>query len=65
MLCSVATNINDSTLKTITNLEKELGKTFLAFKCHELNPTILSAEELAKVQEVEKRLGISLIAVEN
>lgn len=64
MLCSLATNVNESTLKTIHDLEKGLGKTLLAFNCHDLKPSTLSEEELNKVQEVEKKLGVSLVAVE-
>jgi hypothetical protein len=64
MLCSIATNIDASTLQTISDLEKGLGKTLLAFKCHDLKPSMLSAEELGKVQDVEKKLGFSLVAVE-
>ena len=64
MLCSIATNIDASALQTISDLEKGLGKTLLAFKCHDLKPSMLSAEELSKVQDVEKKLGISLVAVE-
>jgi hypothetical protein len=65
MLCSIATNVNESTLKAINDLEKGLGKTLLAFRCHDLKPSTLSAEELSKVQEVEKQLGVSLVAVES
>jgi hypothetical protein len=64
MLCSIATNVNESTLQAINDLEKGLGKTLLAFNCHDLKPSALSAEELGKVQEVEKKLGVSLVAVE-
>jgi hypothetical protein len=65
MLCSIATNVNESTLKTITDIEKGLGKTLLAFSCHDLKPATLSADDLKKVQEVEKKLGVSLVAVES
>ena len=65
MLCSIANNINDDTLQAITNLEKELGKTLLAFKCHDLAPSLLTSEEIKRVEEVEKKLGVSLVAVEN
>lgn len=64
MLCSIATQINESTLQTIRNLEKELGATLLAFRCHNLKPTALSNDKLQKVQEIESKLGISLVAVE-
>lgn len=65
MLCSIANNISDETLQAINNLEKDLGKTLLAFSCHDLNPSQLSSEEIKKVEEVEKKLGVSLVAVEN
>ncbi|RJQ81890.1 MAG: hypothetical protein C4519_08400 [Desulfobacteraceae bacterium] len=64
MLCSIATNINESTLQTIKDLEKELGKSLLAFKCHEVKPSMVNGKELDKIKEVEKSLGISLVAVE-
>jgi hypothetical protein len=65
MICSISTNVNESTLKAINDLEKGLGKTLLAFNCHNLKPSTLSAEELGKVQEIEKQLGVSLVAVES
>ncbi len=64
MLCSFANNVNESTLKTIQDLEKDLGKTLLAFACHDIKASALSNEQLQKVQEVEKKLGVSLVAVD-
>lgn len=64
MICSLASNVKDSDLKAISDLEKDLGKTLLAFSCHNLNPSSLDAGELKKIQEVEKALGVSLVAVE-
>lgn len=63
MICSIANNVNDTTLKAITDLEKDLGKTLLAFSCHNLNASKLNAEELKKIQDTEKKLGVSLVAV--
>ena len=65
MLYTIASNVNESTVKTINSLEKELGKTLLAFKGYELNLTNLDTSQLEKVQQIEKELGISLVAVEN
>lgn len=64
MLCSLANNITESTLKTIQDLEQDLGKTLLAFACQEMKPSALNSEQLQKVQEVEKKLGVSLVAVD-
>ena len=64
MLCSLDTRVDENTLKTITDLEKDLGKTLLAFRCHDLKPTSLSADQLKKIQAVENNLGVSLVAVE-
>ena len=64
MLCSLATNVDNTTLKTITDLEKDLGRTLLAFKCHDLKPSMLSVDQVSKIQEVEAKLGVSLVAVD-
>lgn len=65
MLYTIASNVNETTVKTINSLEKELGKTLLAFKGYELQPTDLDTSQLEKVQQIEKDLGVSLIAVES
>jgi hypothetical protein len=64
MLCSLDTKVTEDTIATINALEKDLGRTLLAFRCHDLKPSTLSAAELKKIQEVEAELGISLVAVE-
>jgi hypothetical protein len=64
MICSLTNSIDEATLKAVTDLEKDLGKTLLAFSCHSLAPSALSADELQKVQDAEKKLGVSLVAVE-
>jgi hypothetical protein len=65
MLCSLSTNVNDSTLQTISDLEKKLGKTLLAFNCHDLKPSSLTDDELNEIQYAENKLGVSLVAVES
>ena len=62
MLCGIAKLENDK-LETIQNLEKEVGKTLVAFSCHDVKPAELSSEQLTKIQEAEKKLGLSLVAV--
>ena len=64
MLCSIATKITEEAIDVINDLEKDLGKTLLAFQCHDLSPSDLSEEELQKLRETEAALGISLVAVE-
>lgn len=64
MLCSLATQVTADTIAAINALENDLGKTLLAFQCHNLKPSELSEAELKKIQEVEAQLGISLVAVE-
>ena len=64
MLCSLATKMTADTIKVINDLEKDLGKTLLAFQCHNLKPSELSARELQKIREIESRLGISIVAVD-
>ena len=64
MLCSIARKVDDSTLQAITDLEKELNKTLLAFQCHDLKPSALNDGELDKLKALESKLGVSLVAVE-
>jgi hypothetical protein len=64
MLCSIATKIDEATIAEISALEKETGKTLLAFQCHQLAPSRLDEETLGKIQDVEKKLGVSLVAVD-
>lgn len=51
-------------LAAIQKLEKDLGRTFLAFTPYDLQPADLSDEELAKIKALESELSISLVAVE-
>ena len=64
MLCSLATKITAETIDVINELENKLGKTLLAFQCHDLKPSELSEDQLQRLRETEAELGISLVAVD-
>lgn len=64
MICSLSTKLDGNALDEIQSLERKLGKTLLAFSCHELKPHKISEEELTSIQSLENKLGISLVAVE-
>ena len=53
MLCSLS-NLDHKNLTADQALEKERGTTLLAFSCKDLNPSMLTAEQLAKIQKLEK-----------
>lgn len=63
MLCSLCTKLGDADLQAITALEQELGVPVLAFSCYDLKPAEVTAEQLAKIQALEKKLGLALVAV--
>lgn len=63
MFCSLS-SLGTEKIKAIQNLEKELGKTVLAFSCHDIKAAQLSAAELQKIQDLEKKLSLSIIAVD-
>ncbi len=63
MLCSLSTKLGNEELKAIEALEQEVGNTLLAFSCHPVDPAPISTDQLAKIQELEKKLNISLVAV--
>lgn len=64
MLCSLS-KIESTSLEAIQSLENDLGKTLLAFSCHDLNPAEIKDEELKRINELEKKLGIVLVAVKH
>lgn len=63
MLCSLS-NLDQNKVMAVQSLEKETGTTLLAFSCKDLKPTMLTAEQLAKIQKLEKELSLSLVAVD-
>jgi len=65
MLCSLSTKLGPEDLEAITALEKELGNPVLAYSCREdLKPAALTPEKLARLQELERKLGLVLVAVQ-
>jgi hypothetical protein len=63
MLCSLSTKLDSKDLQAITDLENELGLPLLAFTCHDMKPAEVKTEQLSKIQALESRLGLSLVAV--
>jgi hypothetical protein len=63
MLSSLSTKLGEKDLNVIKALEKELGKTLLAFSSYPVDPAEVDKEQLAKIQNIESQLGVSLIAV--
>ena len=63
MVCSLS-NLTDHELSAIQQLENNIKKPVLAFSCHDLKIAELSPEDLSQIQDLENRMGISLVAVE-
>lgn len=63
MLCTLS-HIDSQAIEQIKALENELHQTLLAFSCHNVSHTPLEADKLAKIQQLENKLGISLVAVQ-
>ncbi|KXS44751.1 hypothetical protein HWN40_11745 [Methanolobus zinderi] len=55
--------LDESTVKTIEELEKKLDVTLLAFSGQDIKNAELSADDLKQIEEVESKLGLSLVAV--
>lgn len=62
MLCSLS-KLTDKDLQEIHKLEKDIHSPLLAFSCNDAQIAELSADNLQKIQALEKKLGISLVAV--
>lgn len=63
MLCSIATKLGETELGEIKALEQDIGRTVLAFSCHQVGPAPLDESQLEKIRQLEERLGVSLVAV--
>ncbi len=63
MLCSLVTKLDQRQLDEIGTLEKDLGVPVLAFACHQAEPAAIDDEQVARIKELESRLGVSLVAV--
>ena len=63
MLCSYS-KTESLDLEAIQGLEKDIGKTLLAFSCRDIKPAELKDKDLNKINNLEKKLGIVLVAVE-
>ncbi len=62
MLCSLS-KLDKEKIKSIESTEKKIGKTLLAFSCHDTAPAKLTQEEITVIGEIEKKLGVLLVAV--
>ena len=62
MLCSIA-ELEFAGIEAVRTLEEKLGKMILALKCHEVKPETITDEELSQLQELEEKLGITLVAI--
>ena len=62
MLCTFA-SLDGAKLEAVQSLEKKLGKTILAFSCKDISIVSLQEDEISKIKEAEKKLGLALVAV--
>ncbi|MCG8567076.1 MAG: hypothetical protein MI747_18535 [Desulfobacterales bacterium] len=62
MLCSLS-QLTPQQMNEIQALETDLNLKVLAFSCHDAEPKTLDKDTLDKIQAVEKKLGVSLVAV--
>lgn len=63
MVCGYSSNLNKDDLNTLNNLEKDIGKTVLAFSCKDIEESQLSQDQIAKITDAEKKIGMVLVAV--
>lgn len=63
MICSLS-KLDDKKLQEVKSLEAKIGKPLLAFGCYDTKPAQLTREELSKINDLERQLGVSLVAVQ-
>lgn len=64
MVCSLS-KLDEGKINAIKSAEQKIGKTILAFNCHDIAPAELSNDQIAQLNEVEKKLGVVLVAVKS
>ena len=64
MYCTLS-GLNKQDIEQIQSLENELDQRLLAFSCHDIQPALVGVDHLTKIKNLEKKLGISLLAVQN
>ena len=64
MYCTLS-GLNKQAIDQVQSLENELGHRLLAFSCHDIQPASLGDETLYKIKDLEEKLGIVLLAVQN
>ena len=64
MLCSISTNLDNNKIEAIKKLEKEIGKTVLAYSCHDTSASEIDESQLSKIKAAEKELDVVLVAVD-
>jgi len=62
LICSYP-SLDGEKLDSLQHLEKELGRTLLAYSCHQMEPAQLTPEELERIQSLEKDLGVVIVAL--
>ncbi|WP_367343754.1 hypothetical protein [Methanomethylovorans sp.] len=55
--------LDKATVESIEKLEKKLNVTLLAFSGANIKNAELTADELKQIEELEGKLGLSLVAV--
>ena len=63
MICNLS-SLKENDLNDIVTLEKDLGKTLLAFSCHDAKIAHISEDELKRIKTLEEKMGISLVALD-
>lgn len=62
MLCQLS-KLDDNALKSIRDLESEIGKPLISYSCHNVDIANLKDDDLEKIKKLEKELSVSLVAV--
>lgn len=62
MICSLS-KLDEKKLTDVQAMEQKMGRPLLAYSCHDILPAELTEQELSQLSDLEKKLGIYLVAV--
>ena len=63
MLCSLATKLDQGQIEEIESLAQDLGTPILAYACHQADAAQIDDAQISRIQELEGKLGVALVAV--
>ena len=64
MLCSLATKLDQGQISEIESLARDLGTPILAYSCYQADAASMDDAQIGRIKDLEDKLGVALVAVQ-